>query len=99
MPERRLVVGVLGCSSIADRSTIPAMQRSGSVRVAAIGSRDPTRAAEFAARHGADACSYEELIGRPDLDAVYVPLPVGLHYEWGRRVLDSGKHLLLEKTF
>jgi len=33
------------------------------------------------------------------IDAVYVPLPPALHFEWGKKVLESGKHLLLEKPF
>jgi len=92
-------MGVLGCAAIADRSVIPAMRRSEDVRLVAVASRDSTKAAEFAARHDTEACSYEELLARDDIEAVYVPLPVGLHYAWGVRVLDAGKHLLLEKTF
>ena len=80
-------IGVLGYSSIAKRSVIPAINECDDFVLDGIGSRD--------IRNGK---SYEELLGS-DVDAIYVSLPVGLHYEWGKKVLESGKHLLMEKTF
>lgn len=41
--------------------------------------------------------SYAELIGSNDVDAVYLPLPPALHYQWGKRSLENGKHIYLEK--
>lgn len=43
--------------------------------------------------------SYEALLADQSIDVVYVPLPPALHYEWGKRVLEAGKHLFLEKPF
>src|SRR5262245_61122679 len=40
---------------------------------------------------------YRELLARDDLDAVAVVLPSHLHFEVSRAVLESGRHLLLEK--
>lgn len=40
---------------------------------------------------------YRELLAREQLDAVVVVLPSHLHYEASRSILDSGRHLLLEK--
>lgn len=40
---------------------------------------------------------YQEMLRQQDLDAVSVVLPSDLHYEVARAVLESGKHLLLEK--
>ena len=42
---------------------------------------------------------YAALIEDADVDAVYVPLPPALHYVWARRVLEAGKHVLVEKPF
>lgn len=41
--------------------------------------------------------SYDELIESDKTDAVYLPLPPALHFKWGKRVLESGKHLFVEK--
>ena len=38
-----------------------------------------------------------ELIDDPSIDAIYIPLPNGLHYEWALKSLAAGKHVLLEK--
>ncbi len=40
---------------------------------------------------------YRDLLARPDLDAVAVVLPSHLHFEVSKAVLESGRHLLLEK--
>lgn len=93
----RVRIGVLGCASIAMRRCIPAIVSSPNTSLTAVASRDPEKAKRFAQRFGCDATTYDELLGRDDVDAVYVPLPASLHLEWGLEVLRAGKHLLLEK--
>ena len=38
-----------------------------------------------------------EILEDPNIDAVLIPLPNGLHYEWAVRAVKAGKHVLLEK--
>ena len=40
--------------------------------------------------------SYEALLARADIDAVYIPLPTGLRKEWVLRAAAAGKHVLTE---
>lgn len=94
-----LRVGVLGCADIARRRMLPAMAGRPDIRVAAIASRDPAKAKSFAVEFGCEAVDdYERLLARPDIDAVYIPLPTGLHTRWTIRALDAGKHVLVEKS-
>ncbi|MGW6560519.1 Gfo/Idh/MocA family protein [Streptomyces hydrogenans] len=91
-------IGVLGCASIAERRVLPALGLAAEIELAAVASRDPAKAARFAERFGcAAAAGYEELLDDPGIEAVYLPLPTGLHERWAERALAAGKHVLAEK--
>ncbi len=58
------------------------------------------KAESFSETYGGEVIrGYETLLARPDVDAVYLPLPPALHFRWGKRALESGKHLFMEKPF
>ncbi|MDX2596088.1 MULTISPECIES: Gfo/Idh/MocA family protein [Streptomyces] len=98
MTERPLRVAVLGTADIARRRVLPALSADPDVELTAVASRSGERAREVAGLYGCAAVtSYEAVLDRPDVDAVYVPLPVSLHAEWARRALAAGKHVLAEK--
>ncbi|MGH9831012.1 MAG: Gfo/Idh/MocA family protein, partial [Blastocatellia bacterium] len=65
----------------------------------AVASRTPQKAEAFAARYGIQRGfgSYEALLECMDIDAVYIALPPALHYDWTRRAIEAGKHVLCEK--
>ena len=95
-----LRMGVMGCADIAWRAMIPAIVECGEVSLIAVASRTEGKARKFARRFDCDALAgYENLLSRDDIDAIYMPLPTGLHEEWVTRALEAGKHLLVEKSF
>ena len=94
----KIRMGVLGCANIAVRSVIPELSRHPDYELAGIASRSPEKAVPLAKQYGCLPMSYDELVEHPAIDAVYVPLPTGLHAEWVTRCLVAGKHVLCEKS-
>lgn len=67
-------------------------------RLVAVADQHTGTAAAVAAEYGAEACpGAAALLSRPDVDAVVVAVPSGLHAEVAVAALDAGKHVLLEK--
>jgi predicted dehydrogenase len=91
--------GILGVAKIATAKVIPAMQQAANVEVAAIASRDLTKAQAAARQLGIPKAygSYEELLEDSSIDAIYNPLPNHLHVPWSIRAAGAGKHVLCEK--
>ena len=93
-------LGILRTADIAYRRFHPALVKVADIAYAGVASRTPEKARKFQETYGGRIYdSYDALIAENDIDAVYVPLPPALHYEWGKKVLEAGKHLLMEKPF
>ncbi|MFI8974266.1 Gfo/Idh/MocA family protein [Nocardia asteroides] len=100
-PRPALRIGVLGAARIAPAAVIGPARRSPEVTVTAVAARDRARAERFARKHGVERVfgDYQDLLDSPDVDAVYIPLPNGLHGRWTRAAVAAGKHVLCEKPF
>ncbi len=96
--ENRLQWGILGAGTIAG-TFAKGVARSQSGTVVAVGSRDASKAAEFAARHSIARAhgSYEALLADPEVRAVYIATPHPQHLEWILKAAAAGKHILCEK--
>jgi predicted dehydrogenase len=96
-----LRIGVLGAARIAPAALLRPAAAIDGVDVVAVAARDRQRAEAMARKFGVPKAlgSYAELIDDPEIDAVYIPLPNGLHAEWMGKALAAGKHVLCEKPF
>jgi predicted dehydrogenase len=94
-------IGILGAATIAPAALVSPARRVKGVTVEAVAARDRDRAERFARRAGIPRVlgSYAELLDSSDIDAVYIPLPNGLHGAWTVRAVEAGKHVLCEKPF
>ena len=90
--------GILGTAGIAESAFLPALAEAGGEAVV-VGSRDGVHGVRWAAEHGVAAGveGYRAVIEDPAIEAVYIPLPNGLHAEWTIAALAAGKTVLCEK--
>ena len=94
-------IGVLGAARIVPGALIRPARDVPEASVVVIAARDRERANQFASKHGIGkvAANYAAVLEDPDVDAIYNPLPNGLHARWTMAALEAGKHVLCEKPF
>jgi NDP-hexose-3-ketoreductase len=91
-------IGVLGCANIAKRFVLPAINESDLFELVGVASRSKDKADSFSNTFNTKAFySYDSLL-QSDLDAIYIPLPNGMHYEWIKKALSKKLHVLVEKS-
>lgn len=89
--------GVLGAAKIA-HAWVDSVQKHTKQQVIAVASRTPGKAEPFASKFAIDSHdSYEELLARDDIDAVYIPTLPNQHKDHALLALAAGKHVLIEK--
>lgn len=106
-------IGVICPSEIAFRRFLPALSQCSDLVFAGVATADKTefvgaddtilqnelnKATTFINEYGGRIFQgYQTMIDDDDIDAIYLPLPPGLHFEWAKRALLAGKHALVEK--
>lgn len=106
-------IGIICPSEIAFRRFLPALKEAGcfeyaGVAIASKGEfvgatdeilvKERAKAQTFVDNYGGKIYEgYKTLIHSDEVDAIYLPLPPGLHYKWAKEALSAGKHILCEK--
>lgn len=96
---KKIKIGILGCANIAKNQFIPALLELNNLfEIIGIASRTEKKAKEFAAIFNIkDYVGYENLLNE-NIDAIYIPLPTGLHKKWVNEALIKGIHVYVEKS-
>lgn len=97
---KKIRIGILGTASIAFNRFLPALMQVDSFEYVGVASRDIAKTEKFIEKFGGKGYeSYGALINDDSIDALYIPLPPSLHYEWAKKAMEAGKHILCEKPF
>ncbi|MBA18768.1 MAG: oxidoreductase, partial [Verrucomicrobiales bacterium] len=95
--SKKIKWGILGTGMIAKKFAKD-LKETDLGELHATGSRSQETANLFASEYGGKVfCSYDSLINDSEIDAIYNPLPNGLHAEWSIKAMQAGKHVLCEK--
>lgn len=101
--DRKLGVAIVGLGRLSLTQLIPGLKHAYGVKLAAVVSGHPDKAAKVAAENGlsADAIytyeNYDRIAQDPRIDIVYIVLPNSMHAEYTIRAFKAGKHVLCEK--
>jgi 1,5-anhydro-D-fructose reductase (1,5-anhydro-D-mannitol-forming) len=91
--------GIIGCGSVTEVKSGPALQKARGSALAAVMRRDRKKAADYALRHGVPRY-YEhaaDLLADPAVDAVYIATPPASHFPLACQAAAAGKPCLVEK--
>ncbi|NYF91882.1 Gfo/Idh/MocA family oxidoreductase [Tunturiibacter empetritectus] len=104
LPEdRRVGFAIVGLGRLSLNQILPAFGSSEYSKPVALVSGDRAKAAKIAAQYGINGsaiygyANYEELAKNPEVKAIYIVLPNGMHEEYVVRGAKTGKHILCEK--
>lgn len=92
--------GIIGPGNIA-RKMADAINKSDCATLFAVASRNLEKAKSFCKTYQCDLAygDYDEMLADPDIDAVYIALPNGLHMEMALKAMKQHKAVLCEKPF
>ena len=99
MEKKTVRWGVLGCSGIGKSRTIPGLLSCENAELYAIAGRNEEKLKVYAEPFAPKKLytDYQALLDDENVDAVYLPLPNGIHLEWVKKAAAAGKHILCEK--
>ncbi|WP_045687353.1 Gfo/Idh/MocA family protein [Hymenobacter sp. AT01-02] len=100
---RRLGVALVGLGKYSTGQLAPALQQTKLCKLAGIVTGTPSKAAQWQQRYQVpaknvyDYKTFDRIVDNPDIDIIYIVLPVGMHAEYVERAARAGKHVICEK--
>jgi predicted dehydrogenase/threonine dehydrogenase-like Zn-dependent dehydrogenase len=91
--------GVIGAGQYAQGILLPRLRKIDGVRIEGVATGNGYTARAAAEKLGCSFCTsdYNELLARPEIDAVIIATPHHLHARMTVAALEAGKHVFLEK--
>ena len=94
----QLRIGIIGCGEISKIATAPGIAAARNAQHVMVMDIREELAKDMAEQSGVSyTTNTEELLGNPDVDAVYIAVPHFLHAPLTIQALEAGKHVLVEK--
>jgi predicted dehydrogenase len=102
-PDKKLGIALVGLGYYATGQLAPALQHCQNCYLAGIVTGTPEKAVKYSKEYNIPQKNvynyhdFDEIAHNPDIDIVYVVLPVFLHKEYTIRAAKAGKHVICEK--
>jgi NDP-hexose-3-ketoreductase len=99
MARAQMYIGLAGCGNTSFKSIVYPAKFIDDIIAYGVSSRDYANAFNFSLKHGIKLAfrTYEELIGCPEIDTIYISLPNKLHAYYVEKALENNKNVLIEK--
>jgi hypothetical protein len=100
---KQLNVALVGLGKYSTGQLAPALQETKLCRLAGIVTGSPEKVPQWKSKYNIpdknvyDYKSFDRIADNPDIDIVYVVLPIAMHAEYTIRALQAGKHVICEK--
>ena len=101
--EKKLGIALVGLGSYSTYELAPAFQFTRNCYLAGIVTGTPSKEDLWSAKYNIprkniyNYQNFDSIAGNPEIDIVYVVLPVSLHKEFTIRAANAGKHVICEK--
>ncbi|CAM3877803.1 Gfo/Idh/MocA family protein [Mucilaginibacter galii] len=102
-PGKKLGIALVGLGGYSSGQLAPALQQAQHCYLAGIVTGTPAKATEWAQKYNIPQKNiynyenFDSIKNNPDIDIVYVVLPVSMHKEYTIRAAQAGKHVICEK--
>ncbi len=102
-PQKKLGIALVGLGYYSSGQLAPALQHTEHCYLAGIVTGTPAKAVDWAKRYNIpqknifNYQNFDEIANNPEIDIVYIVLPVFMHKEYTIRAAKAGKHVICEK--
>ncbi|WP_158824714.1 Gfo/Idh/MocA family protein [Mucilaginibacter lacusdianchii] len=102
-PGNKLGIALVGLGGYSKGQLAPALQQTEHCYLAGLVSGSPQKAKDWAKQYNVpekniyNYQNFDEIKNNPDIDIVYVVLPVAMHKEYTIRAAQASKHVICEK--